>query len=138
MALLLIIFACVGGAVDTYTSHRFFPPKIHPPKWFARTFLVWWLIIYSMVLPFLMVFIASGYNPQIIKLTITFGLLASIFWDLIFSKLWSGEWVSESCETWFWVGGRNFGFSKEKIIWFHLFRIILFVVFYYIFFIKFV
>lgn len=136
MALLLVIFAIVGGLVDTYASHRFFPPQIKPPKWLSNHFLVWWLIIFVAIIPFLMVYAASGYAFWIMKVFLTFGVLASVFWDLVFSKIWSGKWISDSCKTWFWVGKFNLGFNAKQIVWWHLARILLFFILLYIFYFK--
>ncbi|MBI2617748.1 hypothetical protein HYW55_06455 [Candidatus Gottesmanbacteria bacterium] len=136
LIVLIILFAMVGGMVDTYASYKFFPPKRKPPLWFSHFFLVWWLIIFVISFPFLFAYVASGYSPTIIKMFVTFGILASVVWDLIFSKMWAGKWISDSCKTWFWVGKRNLGFTKKTVIWLHTVRILVFAVLFYTFFIR--
>lgn len=136
LATLLVIFAIVGGMVDTYASHRFFPPQIKPPKWLSDFFLVWWLVIFVILLPMSIAFAASGFKFWVIKTFLVFGVLASVFWDLVFSKIWSGKWISDSCKTWFWVGKFNLGFNSKQIVWWHLFRLILFLLLIYVFYIR--
>jgi hypothetical protein len=136
IAILLTLFYFIGGIIDTYTSHRFFPPKVHPPKWLARTFLFWWLVVFVGILPFLIAFVASGYSLWVIKVFVTFLILGSVIWDLIFSKIWSGKWISKSCETWFWLGSFNLGFDEKTIIPFHLLRIAVFFLAFYLFFLR--
>ena len=136
LAILLIVFACVGGLVDTYASHRFLPPLIKPPQWLSNHFLVWWLIVFVMIIPFLMIYAASGFSFWVIKIFLTFGVLASVFWDLVFSKIWSGKWTSDSCKTWFWIGKYNIGFNAKQIVLWHLTRVVLFLILVYIFYIR--
>lgn len=149
LALLLLVFSVVGAIVDTYVSYRYhkyknpansklkiFVPEIEPKKWLADFIPVWWLGIFVVLLPFFMVFVASGYNFGIVKLYLTVGVLASVVWDLVFSKVWAGKWISDSCSTWFWVEKFNFGFNAKQVVWWHLARIIIFLGLVYIFYLK--
>lgn len=129
----LLLFGIIGGLVDTYTSFRFFPPKKEPAEWFSNYFLVWWLIIFVVGLPFLLAYVASGFSSWVIRVYITFGVLASVLWDLAFSKLWSGKWISDSCLTWFWIGKHTIGFTSKTVVRLHIFRLILFCILSYIF-----
>ncbi len=128
LATLLLIFYAIGGMIDTYTSYRFFPPKKEPPKILSNFTLVWWCLIYSGLLPALMVFVAGGFQFWVAKVWIVFGILGSVAWDLMFSKIWSGKWISESCITWGWVklGEKriNIGFSEDTVVWLHISRVI--------------
>ncbi|RLJ09432.1 MAG: hypothetical protein DRP15_03795 [Candidatus Aenigmatarchaeota archaeon] len=132
--ILFVVFLAIGGVIDTYTSYRFFPPKKKPPKWLSNFILVWWCQVYSGLLPCLMVFVASGFQLWVLKVFLTFGILGSVLWDLTFSKIWSGKWISDSCITWFWIkiGKRkiNIGFSRKTVAWLHAVRIIMFIVFF--------
>lgn len=136
ISIIILLFAAIGGAIDTYASHRFFPPKIHPPRWLSDIFLFWWLVIFVGVFPFLLVFVALDYNPEIIKVFVTFWVLGSVIWDLVFSKIWSGKWISDSCVTWFWLGKHNLGFTEKTILPFHVMRLVLFLFLFYFFFLN--
>lgn len=145
LAILLIIFAIVGAMVDTFVSYKYhkyqkpqnkklkaFVPE-ESPNWLKETMPVWWLVVFVVLLPFLMVFVASGYDFSLIKLYLTIGVLASVVWDLVFSKIWAGKWISDSCITWFWVGKFNFGFNSKQVVWWHLARVAVFLFLLYIF-----
>ena len=135
LIVLLIFFVVAGGVVDTYASYRFFPPRVKPPRWLSEYFLIWWLIVFVGLLPFLIAYTASGYSFWVIKIYITFLPILSVLWDLVFSKIWSGKWISDSCKTWFWVKKFNIGFDKKTIIRFHLVRLGIFLLMFYVFYI---
>lgn len=149
LAALFLIFMAVGSLIDTYVSRNFhkhknpknpklkgFKPEVEPPFWLSNHILVWWLAIFVIGLPFLMLYTASGFNSAILRMYLVFGVLASVIWDLVFSKIWSGKWTSDSCITWFWVGKYNIGFTKDQIGYFLLARTILFIILFYVFYIK--
>lgn len=135
LIILLFLYMIVGGMVDTYASDKFFPPKVKPPKWFSNYFLFWWLVIFVGLIPFSAIFVTSGFSLKILKIYAVFGLWGSVIWDLIFSKMWSGKWISDSCLTWFWLGKVNIGFDKKTIGYFHIFRIILAAALFYLLFV---
>ena len=136
LVILIFLFALTGGVVDTYPSYRFFPPKIKPPQWLSDYFLVWWLVVFVMIIPISIAYVASGFAFWVIKTFLIFGVLASVIWDLVFSKIWSGKWISDSCKTWFWVGKFNLGFNSKQIVWWHLFRVVAFLSLLYIVYLK--
>lgn len=126
---LFFLFFVFGAIVDVYASQAAeFPPKRKLPWWVSDLFHIWWLLLVIGVLPIGIVLVATGFNPLPLKVWIAAGPTFSVIWDLIFSKLWSGKWISDSCTSWLrikWKGKvvLNIGFSEKTIGWFHLARL---------------
>lgn len=120
LGLITILFLTTGGVVDYWQSARHHGKNI--PLWLDNYFGLFWLILYSGLLPILLVFSASNFNFSTAKFYIGFLLIGAVCWDLIYSLLDKKVLVDKVKDYWFW-GGKDFGLSKSQIILWHIIRL---------------
>lgn len=123
-----LIFYIVGGCVDYWQAARHH--KLIIPKLLKNYFALFWLILYSGILPFLLVYTASNFNVNVSLKYIGAFLIGASLWDFIFAYLFKGTPIVGIKDYWFW-GNKNYGLSKNQIILWHVVRIFagLFIIF---------
>ncbi|KKS90194.1 MAG: hypothetical protein UV66_C0007G0006 [Candidatus Woesebacteria bacterium GW2011_GWA1_43_12] len=117
--LIVITFYIVGGMIDFWQSAKEHNKKI--PQFLLDYFLIFWLIIYSGILPFLLVFVASNYNFDLAKTFIGAMLIGISLWDLVYSIFDTKSIVSPQ-KIYFCVKGKNYGLSKQQLYIWHAIR----------------
>lgn len=116
---LVIIFYSVGGMVDYWQSATEHHKPI--PKFLLDYFLVFWLFIYSGILPFLLVLVSSNYNWGLAKIFVGAMLIGVSLWDMVYSLLERKGLVSAQ-DIYFCIKGKNFALSKTQLYVWHAIR----------------
>lgn len=115
----VLVFYLVGGTVDYWQSATEHHKKI--PQWLLDYFLIFWLLTYSGVLPFLLIFISSNFNLELTRLFIGAMLVGISIWDIAYSLFDTGRPVS-SQKIYFVVKGKNFSLSEKQMYVWHIIR----------------
>jgi hypothetical protein len=116
LIIVTILFYSFGGMVDYWQSARHHNMKI--PFLLKKYFAFFWLIMYSGILPFLLVYSAANFDNEVaLKFTGAF-LIGSVVWDILFALLKSGRPVVDISDYWFW-GEKNYGLRKNHILFWH-------------------
>lgn len=119
LIILVMTFYVVGGIIDYWQSAMEHKKKI--PRFLLDYFLIFWLIIYSGVLPFLLVFVASNYNIELAKVFTGAMLIGISLWDVVYSLFDTKSLVSPQA-IYFCMRGKNYGLSKNQLYLWHTFR----------------
>lgn len=119
LILIVISFYFVGGIIDYWQSAMEHKKVI--PKFLLDYFLIFWLIIYSGVLPFLLVFVASNHNLDLAKIFIGAMLIGISLWDMVYSFFDTKTLVSPQ-DIYFCIKNKNYGLSKTQLYLWHLIR----------------
>jgi hypothetical protein len=115
-----ILFLTVGGVVDYWQSARHHNKPI--PRWLKDYFALFWLILYTGLLPFMLVVSASDFDADTVKIYLGFFFIGMTCWDIVFSYLQSGKFVVSIKDYWFW-GKKDYGLTKNQIILWHALRL---------------
>ena len=116
---LVLLFYLIGGVIDYWQSATEHHKKI--PRWLLDYFLLFWLFIYSGLIPFLLIWVSSGYNLTIAKTFIGAMLIGMSLWDLVYSLLDTRQLVSPQA-IYFCIKGKNYGLTKKQLYLWHLLR----------------
>lgn len=121
--LLIVITLCfygTGGMID-YWQHARHHKKPIPPI-LKNYFAFFWLIMYSGLLPFLLVASSSNFNREIIIYYFGAFLIGTSIWDFTFSLIKKGVLVFDISDYWFW-GGKDYPLTKKQWIIWHMIRL---------------
>lgn len=116
-----VAFYCIGGAIDYWQSARQHNKPI--PKFLKDYFALFWLILYSGILPFLMVYFASGFNSYIALKYLGGFFIGVSLWDFVYARLDKNKLVYNIKDYWFW-GKKDYGLTKNQLIVWHVIRIL--------------
>ncbi|MDD5071814.1 MAG: hypothetical protein PHQ42_03705 [Patescibacteria group bacterium] len=120
---LLLLFWASGAVVDTALwGHETY----RTPDWLIKNLHLFWLVLNQFLLPLLVLLVIKpGLNTLILYLSA--GFSGSVLWDLVYSLLTRGKFISDSLERWFTLDFLNLtvGFGREQAIYFHIFRILI-------------
>ena len=116
------VFLFIGGIIDYWQSARHHHKPI--PKLLRNYFALFWLILYSGILPFILVFSASNFNLEIAKIYLGFLLVGMVLWDIVYSFLDKKTLISYQKDYWFW-GDKDYPLGKNQIICWHLVRLVI-------------
>ena len=117
----LVAFWMTASIVDVALwTHR------RPPEWMAQNFQIIWLALHSFLLPLLVVMILRPRLNAFLAF-LAAGFLGSVAWDLIYSWLTRGRFISDSMVKWFAVGYGNlvFGVNEAGALWFYVARVVI-------------
>lgn len=117
--ILVVAFLAVGGLIDYWQSGMEHKKPI--PKSLIDYFLVLWLILYTGIIPFLFIYIASGFSFSIALTTLGALSIGAIVWDLVFSKLDKGALVSDQV-GYFVFRQKNYNLARNQIFSWHVIR----------------
>jgi hypothetical protein len=123
LILALILFWLTGSFVD---SALWFHTSYRTPAWVVTNLDIFWLVLSQGLWPLLLALILK---PKFNTL-VAFGSAAcfgGVAWDLSYSLLTRGAWVSDSLEHWFTLGssGLVIGIGPEFVWAFHILRLVL-------------
>ncbi|HSV95114.1 MAG TPA: hypothetical protein VLH94_04065 [Spirochaetia bacterium] len=121
LGMVVCAFFLVGGMVDYWQSARHHHKPI--PYVLEKYFALFWLILYSGVLPFTLIFLASGFNFFVAKTYLGFAFIGFVLWDIVFSLLDKKTLISDQEAYWFW-GDKDYPLSKGQVAVWHLIRLI--------------
>lgn len=119
LIIVTIIFYSFGGMIDYWQSARHHNMKI--PFLLKKYFAFFWLIMYSGVLPFLLVYSASNFDNGVAMKFMGAFLIGAAVWDIVFAFLKSGKPVVAIHDYWFW-GNKDYGLTRNQIIFWHILR----------------
>ena len=122
LILVTIVLFTVGGIIDYWQAAMEHKKKLH--KHLEDFFLIIWLFVYSGLLPFLLVFIASNYDIQTTGIYFGAVCIGSVSWDVIYSFLDTGKPISDQ-RGYFVMKQKNYGLSSRQIALWHIIRLII-------------
>ncbi len=121
LLLAAITFFLVGGLIDYWQASIEHKKKL--PKFLRDYFLVMWLIIYTGLLPLVLVYVASNFNSTITLAYVAAASIGSVGWDIVYSLLDTGKPISDQ-EGYFVYKGENYGLTATQILGWHVIRVI--------------
>lgn len=125
MELRVVLFVCciflyffVGGTIDYWQSARHHGKLM--PSWLNDYFGILWLVLYTFLLPGMMVFLAS-YSVKFVLLFVGASAIGSVIWDMIYSVLDQKKAVSDQ-KDYFYFRNTDYGFTSKQIALWHAIR----------------
>ena len=118
--LIVITFYTIGGSIDYWQAAMEHKKKL--PIFLRDFFLVIWLFIYSGTLPFLLVFIASGFDITLAFAFLAAACIGSVGWDVTYSLLDTNKLVSDQ-KGYFVLKGKNYGLTEKQTFLWHGIRL---------------
>lgn len=120
LGITIIFFFVVVAIVDYWQASMEHHKYLHP--FIKDYFGIWWAVLVACVFPFLFVFAASNFNLGVAKFFLGVFLVGIIIWDLVYSILDTGKLVSAQ-PIYFYIRGKNWGFSERGMYIWHLSRL---------------
>lgn len=117
-----LIFFSFGGMIDYWQAAMEHKKKL--PRYLIDFFLVIWLFIYTGILPFFIVFIASNYDIKTSGVYFGAMCIGSVLWDLMYSLHDTKKLLSDQ-SGYFVFKQKNYGLGKDQIALWHIIRIII-------------
>ena len=119
LIIVLVAFWMTASIVDValWTQRRW-------PEWMAQNFQIIWLALHSFLLPLLLVLVLKPrLNTFLAFLSAAF--FGSVAWDLIYSWITRGRFISDSMVKWFAVGYGDlvFGVNENYAVLFYAARL---------------
>lgn len=121
LGITVFLFLFLGGIIDYWQSARHHHKPL--PASLEKYFGLFWLILYSGLLPFILVFSASGFNLHTARVFIGTFFIGIVVWDMVYSLLDKKTLISGQKDYWFW-GGKDYSLSKNQIVVWHIIRLL--------------
>lgn len=115
----VLIFFLIGGTIDYWQSARHHGKYLH--RWLNDYFGIIWLILYTFLLPGLMVLFSSG-KLEFFLIFLGASSIGSVLWDLTYSLLDQKKLISKQ-KDYFYFKNIDFGLSARQVFIWHTTRI---------------